>query len=320
MALAFKKVTVAALQVCPVLPFDAAATVEKACRLIERAAGEGAGLVVFPECFLPMYPSWSVDLQRPGEWARNLKALYQESVTVPGPEVEALAEVARASGAYVVMGVNERVEHYDGRLYNTLVFIGPEEGYIGKHRKLVPSNREKVFHTPGDASGLKVHPTCVGRLGGLICYEHLQPLLKYALISQGEQIHCAAWPGWPHFKEGRSNREVIEVGTRQYALEGQCFVVAASLYVPPDAVPEGYLGKCSWDYFGGSCIAHPNGDLLAGPLFDEEGILYAELDLGDIVTRKAAVDVTGKDALWDVFHLKIDQGTPAPFTTKGDSP
>lgn len=221
--------------------------------------------------------------------------------------------MARDKGVYVVVGANEVEEIYDGALFNSLFLIGPTGELLGKHRKLFPSNREKVFHGRGDASGLRVYDTALGRLGGLICYEHLQPLLKYALISQGEQIHCASWPGWPDFPGGRTNRHVIDVCSRAHALEGQCFVVASSLYVPASAADAAGLGNASWTFFGGSGIINPAGEYVAGPLYDQEGIVYGEIDLGLIPLRKAAIDTTGRDTAWETISMNIDSSPRSPI-------
>ena len=313
----FKRFKAAAVQASPVLPMDKKATVEKAVDLIQEAGRNGAQLIVFPETFIPMYPNWSVDLGRPTEWARNLRDLTRQAVEVPGPEIDVLGRAAERAGAYVCIGVNERVALYDGMLYNTLVFLGPDGRLVGKHRKLLPTNREKVFWHRGDGVDIKaVFDTELGRLGGLICYEHLQPLLKYALIAQGEQIHCASWPGWPNFKNGRTNVHVIDVASRAYALEGQCFVVISALYVPEEyGEQRSGFGNAAWCFFGGSGIVNPAGEYLAGPLHDEEGILYAEIDLGDILLRKAAVDTTSRDTRWDLLSLKVnDEAVYLPFS------
>ncbi|MGB3682628.1 MAG: carbon-nitrogen hydrolase family protein [Rubrobacteraceae bacterium] len=305
--------TAAAVQVAPVLPFDKEKTVDILCEATAEAADTGADLVVFPECFVPMYPNWSIDLQDEGGWAMNLREFTYNSILIPGPETEKIGEVAREKGVYVVFGANEVEEIYDGALFNSLVFIGPTGEVLGKHRKLFPSNREKVFHARGDASGLKIYDTAVGRLGGLICYEHLQPLLKYALISQGEQVHCASWPGWPEFPGGRTNRPVVDTCSKAYALEGQCFVVAASLYVPASAADDANLGNASWTFFGGSGILNPAGEYVAGPLYDEEGIVYGEIDLGLIPLRKAAIDTTGRDSMPQTISLNVDPNRYPPI-------
>ncbi|HEX9016415.1 MAG TPA: carbon-nitrogen hydrolase family protein [Chloroflexota bacterium] len=313
----FRRFKAAAVQASPVLPMDRAATLEKAVDIIQEASRNGAQLIVFPETFIPMYPNWSVDLQSPNEWARNLVDLTRNSVEVPGPEIETLGQAAERAGAYVCIGVNERVPRLDGMLYNTLVLIGPDGSLVGRHRKLLPTNREKVFWHRGDGVDVKaVWDTGLGRVGGLICYEHLQPLLKYALMAQGEQIHCACWPGWPNFKNGRTNTHVIDAVSRTYALEGQCFVIASCMYVPEEYGKErSGFGNASWSFFGGSGIINPAGEYIAGPLLGEEGILYAEIDLEKILMRKAAVDTTSRDTRWDILSLKVnDEAFYEPFS------
>ncbi len=311
----YKKFKVAAVQASPVLPMNRKATIDKACNLIEEAGKSGAQLVVFPETFVPMYPNWSIDLQNPTEWVKNLFHLTKEAIEIPGQETEILGKATKKAGVYLCLGVNEKVKTYDGMLFNSLVFIGPDGGIIGKHRKLLPTNREKVFWHRGDGVDVKaVYETHLGRVGGLICYEHLQPLLKYALYAQGEQVHCACWPGWPHYPPpGRSNKHVIDVVTRSYALEGQCFVILSSLYVPRQMGQKAGFGNAAWAFFGGSGIINPSGEYLAGPVFDQEDILYADIDLSLIPIRKAAVDTTGRDTRWDILSLNINDGNYVPY-------
>ena len=304
---------VAAVQAAPVYPMDKNASLDKACSLIETAGREGAKLVVLPETFVAAYPNWSIDLSKPGEWARNLAQLTKNAIQVPGPDLDGVAEAARKAGAYVCLGVNEYVPGHEGMLFNTLVFIDPDGQVIGKHRKLTPSNRERCFWARGDGTTLRVHDTQIGRIGGLICYEHLQPLFKYALMCQGEQIHCACWPGWPDFPSGRTNRRILCWESQAYALEGQCFVVASSMYVPPELAEKAKLGNASWTFFGGSGIINPEGEYIAGPVFDQETIVYGEIDLEQIVLRKAAVDVNGKDNRWDILRIETNAQPYAPF-------
>jgi nitrilase len=308
-----RKIKVAAVQVAPVLPLNKEKTVEKVCEVTAQAADAGAKLIVFPECFIPMYPNWSIDLERPNEWALNLLEFTQQSITVPGPETEKIGRVAREKGVHIVIGVNEKVDHYDGALFNTLLFIGPDGNILGKHRKLFPSNREKVIHARGDASGLQVYDTSIGRIGGLICYEHLQPLLKYSIISQGEQIHCASWPGWPDFAGGRTNKHVIDAASRAYALEGQSFVIVSSLYVPRSEKEAAGFGNADWSFFGGSGIINPAGEYIAGPVYDEETIVYGEIDLDLITLRKAAVDTTGRDTAWETISMNLNPTVHQPI-------
>jgi predicted amidohydrolase len=321
MAEEYKKFKAAAVQASPVFPMNRRATVDKACALIGEAGKNGAQLVVFPETFVPMYPNWSIDLQNPTEWAQNLFHLTREAIEIPGHETELLGKAAKKAGVYLCLGVNEKVKNYDGMLFNSLLFMGPDGQVMGRHRKLLPSNREKVFWHRGDGADIKsVYETELGRVGGLICYEHLQPLLKYALYAQGEQVHCACWPGWPHYPSpGRSNKHVIDVVTRSYALEGQCFVVLSSLYVPEGLGQKAGLGNAAWVFFGGSGIINPSGEYLAGPVYDQEDILYANIDLSLIPMRKAAVDTTGRDTRWDILSLNIHDGVYVPYRELGQA-
>jgi len=321
-----EKFIAAAVQASPVLPMNKQATIDKVCKLTREAARNGARLIVFPETFVATYPNWSIDLETPTEWPRNLLKLTQEAVEVPGPEIAQVADVARQERAMVVLGVNEKIPLYDGMLYNTLVFIGADGRLLGKHRKLLPSNREKVFWHRGDGVDLNaVYPTELGRIGGLICYEHLQPLFKYALMAQGEQIHCSVWPGWPNYAVGRTNIHVIDAAIRSYALEGQCFVVASSMYISPEYGEQAGLGNASWTFFGGSGIVAPDGKYIAGLVYDKEEILYGEIDFDQIIIRKAAIDTTGRDSRWDVVNLNIagnSQYLPISGvnTTRNDQP
>lgn len=292
-------------QIAPVLPINKKETTDKACEYITKAAKEGARLIVFPECFLPTYPNWSVDLNNPNEWATNLKDFTKESVEIDGPEIKKICEVARKNSIFVVVGINERQKPFDGLLYNSLVFISLNGEILNVHRKFFPTNREKVFHRRGPGNTLKVVNSSLGRIGGLICYEHLQPLLKYALISQGEQIHCASWPGWPNFPGGRSNKDVIDVASRQHAIEGQNFVLLSSLFIPPEEGEKADFGNASWTYFGGSGIINPLGEYIVGPVYDKEELIFGEIDLELILKRKAVVDTTGRDARWNIINMNI---------------
>ncbi|TFH36115.1 MAG: carbon-nitrogen hydrolase family protein [Dehalococcoidia bacterium] len=305
---------VASVQASPVFPMNREATVDKACSLIREAGRNGARLVVLPETFVPMYPNWSIDLSNPTEWAHNLLMLTRNAVEVPGPQVTKLCDAARAAQTCVCIGVNEYVSRFEGMLFNSLLFIDADGTLLGVHRKLTPSNRERCFWARGDGMSLRVYDTTAGRIGGLICYEHLQPLSKYMLMSQGEQIHCTCWPGWPNFANGRSNKGVFDVATRSYAIDGQCFVVASSMYVDPADGERAGLGNASWTFFGGSMIIGPEGDYIAGPVYDEEAILYGELDFDRIVLRKAAADLTGKDNRWDIMRVENNARPYVPFS------
>lgn len=323
MTIRSRKVTVAAVQAAPVLPMNKKATTEKACALIESAGRQGAQLIVFPECFIPMFPNWSIDLQRPSEWSLLLADLTEEAVEIPSEETAALCKAARRAGAHVCVGMNERSSEYRATIYNTLLFIGPDGNIIGRHRKFTPSHRERVFHARGDGSNVRaVFDTSIGRIGGLICFEHLQPLFRYALTLQGEEIHCACWPGgWPHFPPpGRSNRELTQIASRAYALESQAFVVLSSMYIAPEAAEKSGIGNAHWGFSGGSAIIDPAGNYIVAPVFDQETMLHAEVDLADVLKRKAYIDPVGRDARWDVFRLDMNTAPLVPVAESHLSP
>ncbi|OPY85327.1 MAG: Aliphatic nitrilase [Smithella sp. PtaU1.Bin162] len=302
-----------AVQASPVLPLSRQKTTEKIMDLMSKAAKEGSRLIVFPETFIPTYPNFSIDLQRPTEWQQNLRYLLSESVFVPGPEIDMIAKHAKDLCLHVSLGINERVREYSARLYNTQVFINADGKIIGVRRKLLPTNREKVFWTAGDGTDLQVYDTELGKIGGLICYENLQPLFKYALMAMGEEIHCACWPGWPEYKTGRSNRHVIDVAIRQYALEGQCFVVNSCMYIDNSTVPPDFFGNAAWVYFGGSGIVNPMGEYVAGPVYDKEAMVHGEIDLSLNLLRKSLFDIMGKEQRWDVIQLAWNKKSYGPF-------
>jgi len=300
-------VRAAAVQAAPVF-LDKFATIEKACTLIQEAADNGARLIVFPESFIPTFPYWSNYHPEGPPWARTFTKLFKNSVEIPSPETEKLGEAARKAGAHVMMGLNERDAVYGGTLYNTLLFLGPDGKILGKHRKLMPTHHERLYWGCGDGSGLTVYPTSLGRIGGLICYEHHMTLSKYALYAQGEQIHCAVWPGWPGNSK-YDNLDIVHTASRQYAFEGQCFVVCACGWIHPEMIPEDFEFKNEMDCSsrGGSTIITPLGTLLCEPLVDREGIVYADLKMDLIIKAKAFVDTTGHYARWDVLSLNFNR-------------
>jgi nitrilase len=305
--MAERRPRVAIVQAAPVF-LDLEKSVDKAARLIGEAAGRGARLVAFGETWLPGYPAW-LDLC-PGSayWdhppAKKAYArLVENSAVVPGPETDRLCAAAREHGVVIVIGIHERVAGGPGHgtLYNTNLVIGPEGTILSRHRKLVPTHAERLVWGPGDGGDLEALPTPVGRVGSLICWEHWMPLARQAMHESAEEIHVACWP---------TVRDMYQVASRHYAFEGRCFVLAAGLItragdlpadldLPPGVRenPDGLV--CS----GGSCIIGPDGALLAGPVFDREEILVADLDLGRIAEESMALDVTGHYNRPDVFQF-----------------
>jgi predicted amidohydrolase len=288
--------TAAAVQAEPVF-LDRDATIDKACELIGQAAKAGATLIVFPETWVPGYPFWhtTADVFSGDTYAE----LWKNAVEVPSTSTSRLAEAARAAGAYVVIGINERDTVSRGTLYNSLLYFSPEGDVAYRHRKLMPTFTERTVWGFGDGSDLDVLETPLGRLGGLICWEHQMTLAKYALYAQGEQVHCAVWPAYT------SQNDHIDFGTRQYAFEGACFVVSACGIATPNSFPKNLRGH-DVQANGGTAIIGPNGQYLAGPVYDAEEILYAEIDLERAIREKHSRDVAGHYARPDVLQLVVN--------------
>ena len=302
---------VAAIQASPVF-LDKEATVEKAWRLTEEAASHGATLVVFPETWVPGFPTWSnADSRWDYSPAKKVYSrLYKNSVDIPGPVTERLGEVAKKTGVFLVIGVNERIQ--SGTLYNTIIFIDKNGQFLGKHRKLVPTYQERMIWAHGDASTLQVFDTEIGRLGGLACWEHWMPLARYALYAQGEQVHASLWP---------TASETFLLACRHMASEGGVFVVVSCSYFTKAMFPPDFELMKEMENFpevlskGGSAVIGPDAKYLAGPVYDRETILYADIDLEQIIEQKQALDVVGHYARPEVFTLHINRSnmTPAVF-------
>jgi len=277
---------------------DLGAGLETTARLASAAARSGAELIVFPETWLPGYPAWLDVCRDVALWDHPpVKAVFarlaENSVAVPGPALEALATIARDAGVTLVLGVCERVERGAGRgtLYNALLTLGPDGQLLNHHRKLMATYTERLVWGAGDAEGLRVVDTPVGRVGGLICWEHWMPLARQALHEAGEDIHVAVWP---------TVKEMHQVASRHYAFEGRCYVLAAGVLMraaalPADleAHPDLITDPAQWVLRGGSAIIGPDGLYVREPVYDEPCVLLAELDLGRIREESMTLDVGG---------------------------
>jgi len=287
---AFGTVRVAAIQATPVI-LDAEATVEKAASLLAEAAGRGARLAVLPEVFVSLYPSnaWARSAPAFGGWDELWERMWESSVDVSGPHVARLVAACREHGVHCVIGVNEREDVRPGSLYNTMLTLGPE-GVVHRHRKLMPTMQERVFHGFGAGDDLAV---CdlegVGRVGGLICWENRMPLARYAVYRQGPQIWVAPTAddtdGWL-------------ASMRHIAIESGAFVVSVPQYIPASAFPDDFPvplpeGKAVFGE-GGAAIVEPTwGNVIAGPLRGEEGIVVADCDLRAGLHAKRWFDAVG---------------------------
>ena len=285
----FDTVRVAAVQATPVI-LDAEASVDKAVQLLAQVAHDGAQLAVFPETFVSLYPSgaWGRRAANFGGFDEMWERLWASSVDVPGPLVDKLVAACAEHQLHCVIGVNERERHRPGSLYNTVLLLGPE-GLLWKHRKLVPTMHERLFHGAGDGTDLQVTETPLGRIGGLICWENRMPLARHALYEQGVQLWVAPTAddsdGWL-------------ASMRHIAIESGAFVISVPQFIPrtafpddfPVALPDGLdvLGR------GGAAIIEPRGgEVIAGPLYDEEGIVTADVDLRVGLHAKRWFDVVG---------------------------
>jgi nitrilase len=297
----------AAVQAAPVF-LDRDATVEKACRLIVEAAREGAKLIVLPETFVPAYPAWVwvLPLTRRAEVAALYRELVEQSIDVPGPEVERLSQVARAAQAWVAIGVNERDrDRSRTTLYNTLLIFDSEGQLRRRHRKLMPTGGERLVWTPSERADLEVESTPLGRLSGLICWENYMPLARYALYAQGAEIHLA--PTWD-----RSDQWLATM--RHIAREGRVWVIGCCQALHMDQVPSRYAFKnafppgTEWINPGNSVIVDPDGVIAAGPLEGREGILYAEIDPGRATGSRWIFDAAGHYSRGELFDFAVKGG------------
>jgi nitrilase len=301
-----KTIKVAAAQLAPVF-LNKQKTVEKACAAIEEAAKSGAKLVVFPEAFISGYPDWIwlIPNSKSAELNELFIKLTENSVSVPDNSTKLLCKAAGENKINVVIGMNERnAELSNGSLYNSLLFINEEGKIIGKHRKLIPTGGERLIWGRGDGSTLNTYETSAGKVGGLICWENLMPLARNALYENGIQILVS--PTWD-----KSQNWLISM--QHIAREGGLFVISTCMALRMDDIPDSYSFKKlypadrEWINTGNSCIVGPNGKIIAGPLEAKEGILYAEINLNDIISAKRMFDAAGHYSRPDVFHFEVNK-------------
>jgi len=299
---------VAVVQASP-LYFDRTGSVEKVARMTQEAGKEGASLVVFPEAYVGGYP-WGLAFGtavggRSPAGRRTWERYWATAMEVPGPETDRLGEAAEVAGVFLAVGIIEKDSTFSGgTLFCTLLYFGPDGALLGKHRKLKPTAAERLIWGEGDGSTLPVIPTPFGRVGGLICWENYMPLARMAMYGKGVDIYLAPTA---------DARERWQSTLQHIALEGRCFVLGCNQFVTREMYPADLEIKeelQDWPETlcrGGSAIYSPAADLLAGPLWDREGILYADLDLGEVARGKFDFDVTGHYARPDVFQLFVNQ-------------
>lgn len=285
------------------IPTDAAASAQKAAALVQEASQQGARLIVFPEAFLGGYPKGAsfgtpVGMRKP-EGREDFRRYHAAAIDLDGPEVQELAEATKATGAFVVIGV---IERDGGTVYCTALFFDGEKGLIAKHRKLMPTGAERLIWGFGDGSTMPVIETSLGRIGAVICWENYMPMMRMAMYDQGISLYCAPTA---------DDRDTWAASMRHVALEGRCHVLSACQHITRGAYPEDFdcaLGDDPQTVLlrGGSMIVGPLGQVLAGPDYGGEVILYADIDADDVVRAKYDFDVTGHYARPDVFSLSVN--------------
>ena len=304
----FPLIGVAVVQAAPVV-FDREATVQRACCLISEAGSAGAKLIVLPEAYIPAYPRGlgfgAVVGSRSLEGRRLWQRFWSNAVEVPSPTTDALGAAAKEAGAYLAVGVVERDRQFSrGTLYCTVLYFGPGGQLLGKHRKLKPTGSERLIWGEGDGSTLTVLDTEIGRVGGLICWENYMPLARAAMYARGVEIFLAPTA---------DARDTWHATLQHIACEGRCFVLGCNQFVTKDMYPsdlpmiQELADQPDVMCRGGSAIVSPLGDVIAGPLYGEEGILYADLDLAEVVQARFDFDPVGHYARPDVLQLVVNE-------------
>ena len=316
-----EKLKVAAAHLAPAF-LDREASVAKACDAIAEAARHGAELIAFPESYIPGFPLWSA-LQAPIHCHEYFIAMAGQSMRVDGPEMACVREAACRAGILVSLGFSESTSVSVGCLWNSNVLIGADGRLLNHHRKLMPTFFEKLTWAPGDGAGLRVVATAAGRVGALICGENTNPLARYALMAQGEQVHISSYPpAWPTRDPAEAQRydlaDAIRIRAAAHAFEAKCFNIVASGVV--DKTTTATLARVSADAVrilrdsprSVSMVVDPMGRVCAGPVCDDEQLLYADVDLEDCIEPKQFHDVVGGYNRFDVFRLSVNRSRQQP--------
>src|SRR3954451_10349711 len=315
-------VKVAAVQAASVF-LDREGSTEKACRLIREAGRNGARVIGFPEGFIPAHPVWYHHHSATGALSNRLAVeLFKNSVEIPGPEVAALCAAARDANAYVVIGACEKMPNTTGTMFNTQVYIAPDGTLIGKHQKIMPTVGERLVHMGGFGDTFGAFQTEFGPMSGLICGENSNPLAVFALTAEGTRIHVMSWPS--HFPtSGDPMRNRVSVDSQAFAQMSKAFVIASCGIVDERTIEMLQVGPGGGEFLrnpdcsGGSVIVAPNSRILAGPMSNEEGILYADCNLEIGVQAKLRHDFAGHYNRPDIFSLRVNRAAPQLYSVHG---
>jgi aliphatic nitrilase len=318
----YPKFKACSAHVAPIF-LDAKATVEKACALIAEAARNGARLIAFPESYVPGFPVWA-GVQAPINNHEFFKRLASESILVPGPETQQLCEAAREHSITVSIGISERTEVSVGCLWNSNLLIGANGAILNHHRKLMPTYYEKLIWASGDGAGLRVNDTPVGKVGMLICGENTNPLARYTLIAQGEQVHVSSyppiWPTRPSNQPGRYDlAAAIRIRAGAHSFEGKVFNVVSSAFFDRATLEalrdldRGARDTLEQSPQAVSMVIGPSGEVISDTLCEAEGLLYQDIDVAQCVEPKQFHDVVGYYNRFDVFDLNVTRKRLAPI-------
>lgn len=316
-----KKIKLAAVQASSVI-LDRDATVDKTCTLIREAGAAGADVIGFPEGFIPAHPSWFTVRPTTGKTSMNLsRRLFQNAVIIPSEATDRLCAACRDAGITAVIGLCEKRPGTTGTMFNTQLFIGPNGRILGKHQKLMPTVGERLVHTGGWGDTLKAYAAPFGMVSGLICAENSNPLAIYAMMSMYPVVHVAAWPAF--FTPALSMAECIMAASRGLAYSMGCFVINSTGVVTgetieayePASEERAFLETCKGR--GYASVIGPNGLVVAEPTGEGESILYAEVDLNDVLIPKLIHDFTGHYNRFDIFSVHVNRRVPAPLQVSG---
>lgn len=316
-----KTVRLAAVQASPVF-LDREATVDKACALIREAGAAGADVIGFPEGFIPAHPSWYTVCPATGKTSLGLsRRLFQNAVVIPSEATDRLGAACRDGGITAVMGLCEKRPGTTGTMFNTQLYIGPDGRILGKHQKIMPTVGERLVHTGGWGDTLKAYPAPFGNVSGLICGENSNPLAVHAMMCMYPVVHVAAWPTF--FSPALNMPDCIMVASRGLAYSMGCFVINATGVMTDETIDayepaaeeraflEGLRGQ------GYASVIAPTGQVLAGPKGAGEGILYAVVDLNDVLIPKLIQDFAGHYNRFDIFSVHVDTAARQSITLGG---
>jgi len=322
----YPKFRAAAVQAAPVF-LDRDATIDKLETLVIKAAQAGADLVVFGESFVPAFPIWNL-IYAPMDQHEFYRRMFDNAIQVPGPHTKRLGEVAKRHGVILSVGVTEKNSISMGAMWNTNLLFDSDGTLRNRHRKLVPTWAEKLTWAQGDGAYLRVEETDIGRIGTLICGENTNPLARFALLAQGEQIHIATYPpAWPFRRPGAGTHdynltEAIRIRSAAHAFEGKVFNIVSSCALDDDAIEQLAQGDGKMKELlrsaapPASMIVGPDGELLAEPVKRGEGMATADIDIATSIEQKMIHDVVGHYNRFDIFKLEIDRTPHRPLRIK----